>query len=243
MRFLAETGTLLASTLDLEVTLAQLGGALVPAVADYCIIDLVEEGRPLRQAALRHVEPAKEELLRELRRLYPPDGNPDHPASRVLASGTPLLIEQVDERVLGAASLDERHPPALPRPRADVLRRRAVACPRRHARHALARNRPVGRVQARRCPLRRRGGEPDRARGGERAALRGRPVLLRSPRHAAALGARGDRLLGSRSPLRARQRCARRDQRLPVGEHVGRVARGREAGASPPASSRSTKRS
>ena len=109
VRFLEEASTLLASTLDLEVTLARLGDVIVPAVADYCIIDLVEEGQPLRQAVLHHADPEKETLLREIRRLYPPDGNPHHPASQVLASGSPLLIERADEAVLATAALDERH--------------------------------------------------------------------------------------------------------------------------------------
>ena len=108
-RFLGEASSLLASSLDFELTLARLGDLIVPAVADYCIIDLAEKGAPLRQAVLHHVNPAKEELLREIRRRYPPDRNPQHPASQVLASGAPLLIERADEDALAAAALDERH--------------------------------------------------------------------------------------------------------------------------------------
>ncbi len=108
-RFLSEASSLLASSLDFELTLARLGEVIVPAVADYCIVDLVEEGAPLRQAVLQHVDPAKEELLREIRRLYPPDGNPDHPASKVLASGESLLIQRADEGALEAAARDEHH--------------------------------------------------------------------------------------------------------------------------------------
>ena len=109
VRFLSEASSLLASSLDFEHTLAQLGDVIVPAVADYCIIDLVEEGAPLRQAVLHHVDPEKEELLREIRRSYPPDGNPQHPASRVLASGKSLLIERADEAALSTAARDDRH--------------------------------------------------------------------------------------------------------------------------------------
>ena len=109
VRFLSEASSLLASSLDLEVTLARLGDVIVPAVADYCIIDLVDEGAPLRQAVLHHVDPEREELLREIRRAYPPDGNPQHPASRVLASGKSLLIERADETELSTAARDDRH--------------------------------------------------------------------------------------------------------------------------------------
>jgi PAS domain S-box-containing protein len=109
VRFLAETSGILASSLDFEQTLSRLGDVIVPAVADYCIVDLVEEGAPLRQAVLRHVDPAKEELLREIRQSYPPDGNPQHPASMVLDTGAPLLIERANDGALAAAARDDRH--------------------------------------------------------------------------------------------------------------------------------------
>jgi len=109
VRFLAETGDILATSLDFEQTLARLGDVIVPALADYCIVDLVEEGAPLRQAVLRHVDPEKQELLRAIRTEYPPDGNPRHPASVVLSSGEPLLIAIADEAALANAARDEHH--------------------------------------------------------------------------------------------------------------------------------------
>ena len=39
----AETRDILATSLDFERTLARLGDVIVPALADYCIVDLVEE--------------------------------------------------------------------------------------------------------------------------------------------------------------------------------------------------------
>jgi PAS domain S-box-containing protein len=109
VRFLAEISGILASSLDLEQTLARLGDVIVPAVADYCIVDLVEEDAPLRQAVLRHIDPQQEELLREIRTAYPPEGNPRHPASVVLARGEPLLIGTADEAALSNAARDEHH--------------------------------------------------------------------------------------------------------------------------------------
>ncbi|HEX5800786.1 MAG TPA: PAS domain-containing protein [Gaiellaceae bacterium] len=109
VRFLAETSDILATSLDFEQTLARLGDVIVPALADYCIVDLVEEGAPLRQAVLRHVDPEKQELLRAIRTEYPPDRNPRHPASVVLSSGEPLLIAIADEAALANAARDEHH--------------------------------------------------------------------------------------------------------------------------------------
>ena len=80
IRFLAEASTLLALSLDYEATLADLGHLLVPRIADYCIVDAVEEDdASLRQVVISHRDPEREALLRELRRRYPPEQNEAHP--------------------------------------------------------------------------------------------------------------------------------------------------------------------
>ena len=109
LRFLSESSAILAASLDFEETLAQLGRLMVPALADYCLVDLVEPDGSLRLAVVQHVDPEREEVLREVRRRYPPDANPAHPASRVLATREPLLIPEVDKAVLAEATLDDEH--------------------------------------------------------------------------------------------------------------------------------------
>ena len=92
IRFLAEASTLLSASLDYEATLADLGQLLVPRIADYCIVDMIgEDEASLRQVVISHRNPEREELLRELRRRYPPDANEAHPVSEVLASGQPTV--------------------------------------------------------------------------------------------------------------------------------------------------------
>ena len=107
LRFLGETSALLASSLDFEQTLGRLGDLIVPAIADYCIVDLVREGTPRRQAVLRHVNPEREEILRTIRERYPPETNPQHPATRVLATSEPLLITDALPAIATAARDDE----------------------------------------------------------------------------------------------------------------------------------------
>jgi PAS domain S-box-containing protein len=108
MHFLAEAGTLLSASLDYEATLADLAHLLVPRVADYCIVDAVEEGG-LRQVVISHRDPEREQLLRELRRRYRPETNEEHPVSRVLRSGEALLIEDARGDALEQAAVDEEH--------------------------------------------------------------------------------------------------------------------------------------
>ena len=70
-RFLAEAGTVLGTSLDPEVTLKTIAGLAVPALADWCAIDLVQDGGDLRRLVAVHRDPAKVSLANELRERYP----------------------------------------------------------------------------------------------------------------------------------------------------------------------------
>jgi PAS domain S-box-containing protein len=109
MRFLAEAGSLLAASLDYEATLADLARLLIPRVADYCIVDAVSDGGELRQVVISHRDPEREDLLRELRRRYPPQENEAHPVSQVLRTGVPYLVEDAREDALERAAVDDDH--------------------------------------------------------------------------------------------------------------------------------------
>ncbi len=108
-RFLSAASSLLSVSLDYEATLADLARMLVPELADYCIVDAVDESGGLRQMVITHRDPAREELLRELRRRYPPEENDAHPVSEVMRSRTPLLIEDARENELERTAIDDEH--------------------------------------------------------------------------------------------------------------------------------------
>ena len=107
-RLVAETGAVFAASIDIDATFDALAALLVPRFADYCIVDMVAEG-PLRQVVISHRDPAREALLRELRRRYPPDENPAHPVSQVLETGEPYLVEDAREEALARAAVNEEH--------------------------------------------------------------------------------------------------------------------------------------
>jgi PAS domain S-box-containing protein len=109
IHFLAEASTLLASSLDYEATLADLARLLVPRLADYCIVDALDEDGGLRQVVISHRDPEREALLREVRRRYPPELNPAHPVSLVLESGEPFLAEDASDEPIRRAAVDEEH--------------------------------------------------------------------------------------------------------------------------------------
>jgi PAS domain S-box-containing protein len=93
---LAEAGSALSESLDYEETLERLLYLTVPRLADYGLICELEEGPRLRPVALRHVDPAGEELLRRLGEVFA--ALPENPASllwKAMRSGESQLASSV----------------------------------------------------------------------------------------------------------------------------------------------------
>ncbi|MGH7475270.1 MAG: ATP-binding protein [Longimicrobiales bacterium] len=106
-RFLAEASAALDASLDYASTLSTLARLITPRLADWCVIDLIEEGQ-VRRVAAAHADPAREALFDELRRRYPPSLGSPHPASRSLNEGEVMLINDADVRLLELTE-DEEH--------------------------------------------------------------------------------------------------------------------------------------
>ena len=107
-RFLAEAGELLAASLDYEQTLEHVANAAVPTLADACLVDVYsEEG--LTGIAVAHRDPAKRELVAEMRRRYPPRLDGEHPLAAVRRSGTPIVVREVTDELLARTTRDAEH--------------------------------------------------------------------------------------------------------------------------------------
>ena len=210
IRFLAETGTLFSAGLDYAATLAELGALLVPRLADYCLVDVIEEeSGSLRQVVISHRDPEREQLLRTLRQRYPPEKNASHPVTEVLRTGEPYLVEDARDAALSRAAVDEEHLELYRQLEATSY----IVVP------LESRGRLLGTISLgtggsgrRFSDHRPRAGTrdrpPRRARDRECAPLPRRARVVCAARHAARLRPGGNRLLGSRAALRARERCA-----------------------------------
>ena len=114
-RFLAEASLVLTASLDSSTTLENVARLAVPHLADWCAVDLVEDGRrdptalPFRQVAMAHVDPSKVELVRELFRRYPPDPNLPFGVPHVLRTGQPELYPEIPGWLLDATARDAAH--------------------------------------------------------------------------------------------------------------------------------------
>ena len=107
--YLARASEVLASSLDHETTLPALARLVVPQLADWCTVHILDEDGLPRQVSVAHVQPAKVEFAHELQRRYPPD--PDAPTGvpAVIRSGRPELLAEIPDAMLAEAARDEEH--------------------------------------------------------------------------------------------------------------------------------------
>jgi signal transduction histidine kinase len=108
LAFLAKASRVLASSLDYEMTLAGVATLAVPRLADWCFIEIEEDGE-LRQIAAAHADPIKARFAQELRRQYPPSKGAPRGCWHVLQTGSPELHADVADAVLEVVAHDEAH--------------------------------------------------------------------------------------------------------------------------------------
>lgn len=102
-RFLSEASRALASSLDYQETLTRVARLAVPAVADWCVIHVVEADGMIHRVEVAHRDPEKEARARATRE-YPrhPVGEGVVPA--VIHTGEPELVPEVSREWLERAA-------------------------------------------------------------------------------------------------------------------------------------------
>jgi PAS domain S-box-containing protein len=108
VRFLAEAGRELTSSLDYEETLRNVARLAVPGVADWCVVDVLADGRIHRLGVL-HKDAAKEELALDVARRYPPEPSAPHGVAQVMRTGTPQVVPELTDEELRLVAKDKEH--------------------------------------------------------------------------------------------------------------------------------------
>ena len=108
-RFLAEAGETLSSSLNYRATLSSVANLAVPYLADWCLIDVLEEDGSLDRLALTHQDPEKIKLAHELERRYPPDPDAPRGVAQVLRTGRSELVPEIPEPLIDEAARDLEH--------------------------------------------------------------------------------------------------------------------------------------
>jgi serine phosphatase RsbU (regulator of sigma subunit)/PAS domain-containing protein len=102
-RFLADASDLLTESLDPDESLRRLARLVVPRLADWCVVYVLEAAR-LRTAAIEHSDPGRVELARDLERRYPTDLSGG--VGRVIETGKSQLTPRITREMIEAAAPD-----------------------------------------------------------------------------------------------------------------------------------------
>ncbi len=108
LKFLADAGDLLSESLDYQVTLQRLAELVVPRLADWCTVVVLEDDGTMRNVAVAHSDPEKVALVRELEREYPPDPDAPSGSAAVIRTGRTEYLETIPDELLVQVSPDEK---------------------------------------------------------------------------------------------------------------------------------------
>jgi K+-sensing histidine kinase KdpD len=107
-RFLAAASETLSTSLDYEESLSALPRLCVQSLADWCVLDYVEDNK-LRRLGSAHRDPSKLRLLGELAEHDLPGRHSPQPAAEVLRTGEPVLLPQTTDEVIRTHSVDDEN--------------------------------------------------------------------------------------------------------------------------------------
>lgn len=97
---LNEAGNLLASPLDQHITLQEIAHLIVPSLADYCRIALLDEQQQIKGITANHIEPEKIALVSALYEQYKDRASSSHGLQKLIENGQAELISVVSDDVL-----------------------------------------------------------------------------------------------------------------------------------------------
>jgi PAS domain S-box-containing protein len=107
-KFVSRAVDELGSSLDYDATLAAVARLAVPVLADWCAVDVVEDGRPKR-VATAHVDPTKIAAAEELERRYPTGPHGKSGVHEILRTGEAQLLSEIPRELILAAAVDADH--------------------------------------------------------------------------------------------------------------------------------------
>lgn len=109
--FLSEAGCVLTASLDFESTLRALARLAVPTFADWCVVDVLEEGATtaVRRIASEHIDPEKREIVDSLHRRYPAAPGSKQPAWIALFEGKTVFHRGLTDEELERTTRDREH--------------------------------------------------------------------------------------------------------------------------------------
>ena len=99
-RLLNEASNMLASSLNQQITLKEIAQIIVPTLADYCRIAVLDDNQQIKEISVNHIDPEKITLVRALYEQYKDRTSSTHGLQRLLESGKAELISNVSGSIL-----------------------------------------------------------------------------------------------------------------------------------------------
>jgi PAS domain S-box-containing protein len=109
LQFLSDAGDILGSSLDYEDTLASVARLAVPRIADWCAVDVLEEGGKVRRLAAAHADPERVAWAQALNERYPVDLTEARGIGAVLRTGQPDIVHEITDALLAAGVRDPEY--------------------------------------------------------------------------------------------------------------------------------------
>jgi serine phosphatase RsbU (regulator of sigma subunit)/anti-sigma regulatory factor (Ser/Thr protein kinase) len=108
LSFLAEASLAVSGSLDYRETLSAVARLLVPRLADWCVIQVLE-GDELINVGLAHHDPGRLEWAEQMSGRYPTDMSAPTGAPNVIRTGQSELYAEIPDELLVAAAVDDEH--------------------------------------------------------------------------------------------------------------------------------------
>jgi GAF domain-containing protein len=108
LSFLAHASSELGRSLDFRETLSILARLVVPRLADWASVDIVEDGE-LKVVAVTHTDPGKIAFAQEFREHYPSDPDALTGVPQVIRTGVSELYSVISDEMLAASARDAEH--------------------------------------------------------------------------------------------------------------------------------------
>src|SRR4051794_26100010 len=107
--FLARVTAGFAESLDYQTTLFNVARLCVPFLADWCVVDMLEEDGTIARLAVTHADRSKDHLARMFKERIPPPVDSDHIVSKVIRTGESDFTGEVNDEVLVQTARDDTH--------------------------------------------------------------------------------------------------------------------------------------
>jgi signal transduction histidine kinase len=108
LKLLDQVSSVLASSLDYQRTLETTAKLAVPAVADWCCVDLLV-GDEIRQFAASFIDKSELQHITDVRARYSVDKNASTGLARVIRTGETVFAPDVNDRILAEQARSPEH--------------------------------------------------------------------------------------------------------------------------------------